>query len=88
MEQVIPVSAGDDWDLDPVADATSFTEPGWSARRILKDLLAEDERCVDAWVHLGKHRLPETGTDGRLALDDRAVDEHRRVRRASFRWGS
>jgi hypothetical protein len=55
MEQVIPGVDEDDWDSDPVTNAAELNRAGFDreARRILEGLIVLDERCIDAWVHLG-----------------------------------
>lgn len=64
MEQVLPGTDPDDWDCDPIVDASSLSQAGdWAAaEKILTDLLAADLRCLDAHAHLGNFafdRLPE-----------------------------
>jgi hypothetical protein len=75
MEQVIPGVDAEDWDLDPVADAAELHRGGAyrDATRILKDLLTQDERCVDAWVHLGNIAFDTSGPKAALELYDTAV---------------
>ena len=65
----------DDWDLDPVADAAELHRAGADreATRILEDLVALDERCVDAWVHLGNIAFDNKGPKAAAELYDRAV---------------
>ena len=55
MEQVLPGVADDDWDSDPIVDAADLHRAGHTrdAVRLLQGLLAIDDRCVDAWGHLG-----------------------------------
>lgn len=55
MEQVLPGVEDDDWDRDPIVDATQLHRAGHhrQAIRALEGLLAVDARCVDAWAHLG-----------------------------------
>lgn len=55
MEQVLPGVDGDDWDSDPIVDAVDLHRAGQDreAIRLLEGLLAIDDRCVDAWGHLG-----------------------------------
>ncbi len=75
MEQVIPGIEADDWDLDPVADAAELHGAGYGreAGRILRDLIEKDERCVDAWAHLGSIALAAKGPKAALELYDTAV---------------
>ena len=75
MEQVIPGVEDDDWDLDPVADAAELHRAGADkeATRILEGLVALDERCVDAWVHLGNIAFDNNGPKAAAELYDRAV---------------
>jgi tetratricopeptide (TPR) repeat protein len=75
MEQVIPGIEADDWDLDPVADAAQWHRVGNNreATRILKGLISQDERCVDAWVHLGNIALDANRPKAALDLYDTAV---------------
>ena len=65
MEQVIPGVEEDDWDSDPVTNAAELNRAGFDreARRILEGLIVLDERCIDAWVHLGQHRLRREGPE-------------------------
>ena len=55
MEQILPGVDSDDWDTDPVADAAELHRCGMDrkAKKILRDLVALDARCIDGWVHLG-----------------------------------
>ncbi len=55
MEQVIPGVDEDDWDSDPIIEAADLHHAGFhrDAIRILEDALAIDNRCIDAWGHLG-----------------------------------
>jgi hypothetical protein len=75
MEQVIPGVGEDDWDVDPVADAAELHGAGYDreASQILRDLLAQDIRCIDAWVHLGNIAFRSTGPKAALDLYDTAV---------------
>jgi hypothetical protein len=75
MEQVIPGVDDEDWDLDPVAEAAELHRAGYDreASRILHDLLAQDHRCVDAWVHLGNIAFDSKGPKAALELYDMAV---------------
>ena len=75
MEQVIPGVDDDDWDLDPVADAAELHRIGADreAARILRNLIASDERCIDAWVHLANIAFDDKGPKAAAELYDRAV---------------
>jgi hypothetical protein len=75
MEQVIPGVEDDDWDLDPVADAAELHRAGADreATRILQGLVALDERCIDAWVHLANIAFDNNGPKAAAELYDRAV---------------
>jgi hypothetical protein len=55
MDQVIPGADPDDFDSDPIIEASERGEAGdpVGAREILMKLLAEDLRCLDAHAHLG-----------------------------------
>jgi tetratricopeptide (TPR) repeat protein len=55
MEQVIPGADPDNFDSDPIIEASEHSLAGdpASAREILMKLLAEDLRCLDAHAHLG-----------------------------------
>jgi hypothetical protein len=55
MEQVIPGEDPDDFDSDPIIEASERSQAGdpAGAREILMKLLAEDLRCLDAHAHLG-----------------------------------
>lgn len=73
--EVIPGLDEDDWDSDPVADAAELHRFGHDreATRILKELIAKDERCIDAWVHLGNIAFDAKGPKEALPRYDRAV---------------
>ncbi len=75
MEQVIPGVGAEDWDVDPVADAAELHRAGRDreATRILRGLLAQDERCIDAWVHLGNMAFDSKGAKAALDFYDVAV---------------
>ncbi len=55
MEQVLPGADVHDWDRDPIVDAVELHRAGHhrDAIRVLEDVLAIDNRCIDAWGHLG-----------------------------------
>jgi tetratricopeptide (TPR) repeat protein len=75
MEQVIPGVDEDDWDSDPVTNAAELNRAGFDreARRILEGLIVLDERCIDAWVHLGNIAFDAKGPKAALELYDTAV---------------
>jgi tetratricopeptide (TPR) repeat protein len=75
MEQVIPGEEVDDWDSDPISDAADLHSAGAvaEARRILRDAIAVDERCIDAWVHLGNIAFDVKGPKDAVELYDTAV---------------
>lgn len=55
MEQVLPGVDPEDFDSDPIVEASELETAGdWAAaREILMKLLAQDLRCLDAHAHLG-----------------------------------
>lgn len=55
MEQVIPGADPDDWDTDPIIEASELKAAGerGAAEELLMKMLAEDLRCLDAHAHLG-----------------------------------
>jgi hypothetical protein len=55
LEQVIPGEDPEDFDSDPILEASELSAVGHrgEARNLLMDLLAQDLRCVDAHAHLG-----------------------------------
>lgn len=63
MEQVVPGVPPDDWDADPILDAVDLHHAGQHGRatRLLEDLIAADDRCLDAWAHLGLVRFETRG---------------------------
>jgi len=65
MEQILPGADPNDWDSDPILEASDLKAAGdpLGARKILVEMLAADLRCLDAHAHLGN-----------LALDYRAED--------------
>ena len=75
MEQVIPGLDEDDWDSDPIGEAADLHGAGYNreAAILLKKLIAQDERCIDAWVHLGNIAFDTKGPQAALLLYDRAV---------------
>ncbi|MHB1445037.1 MAG: hypothetical protein ACYCZV_05165 [Acidimicrobiales bacterium] len=75
MEQVIPGSDPEDWDTDPVTEAADLRRAGYDreATNILEGLIAEDERCIDAWVHLGNIAFDAKGPKAALELYNTAV---------------
>jgi hypothetical protein len=75
MEQIIPGVDEDDWGVDPVADAAELHRAGddRDPTRILQDLLSQDHRCIDAWVHLGNIAFRSKGPKAALELYDTAV---------------
>jgi hypothetical protein len=75
MEQVIPGEDRENWDDDPILHAVELRDEGYirDATTLLKHLLAEDERCIDAWVHLGNFALDNHGPKAAFDLYDTAV---------------
>lgn len=55
MEQVIPDADPEDWDSDPIIEASELNAAGrcLEARELLMAMLAKDLRCLDAHAHLG-----------------------------------
>ncbi|MBI5546053.1 MAG: cytoplasmic protein [Deltaproteobacteria bacterium] len=55
MEQVIPRADPEDWDFDPIIEASELNAAGdrRGAREMLMGMLALDLRCLDAHAHLG-----------------------------------
>jgi hypothetical protein len=55
MEQVIPGVDPEDFDSDPIVEASELKAAGdrAGAREVLMNLLARDLRCLDAHAHLG-----------------------------------
>ena len=55
MEQVLPGSDPDDWDSDPIIEASELNAVGErrAAEDLLMKVLADDLRCLDAHAHLG-----------------------------------
>lgn len=55
MEQVLPGADLDDFDSDPIVEASELNAVGdrAGARDVLMKLLAQDLRCLDAHAHLG-----------------------------------
>jgi hypothetical protein len=55
MEQVLPGADPDDWDEDPIIEASELNAAGerGAAEDLLMKLLAVDLRCLDAHAHLG-----------------------------------
>lgn len=64
MEQVLPGEDPDDWDSDPIIEASELNAAGdrRGAHKLLVEMLAVDLRCLDAHAHLGNFafdRRPE-----------------------------
>ncbi len=55
MEQVLPGADPDDWDSDPILEASDLKAAGdhIGAHKILVEMLVVDLRCLDAHAHLG-----------------------------------
>ncbi len=55
MEQVLPGADPNDWDSDPILEASTLHAAGDSigAQKLLVEMLAADLRCLDAYAHLG-----------------------------------
>ena len=55
MEQVIPGEDPNDWDSDPIIEASDLNAAGdrRGAHKLLVEVLAADLRCLDAHAHLG-----------------------------------
>jgi hypothetical protein len=55
MEQVLPGADPEDFDSDPIVEASELNSAGdrAGAREVLMRLLAQDLRCLDAHAHLG-----------------------------------
>jgi hypothetical protein len=75
MEQVIPGFTPEDWDVDPVGEAADLHQAGQhrEASRILRGLISEDLRCIDAWAHLGNIAFDTKGAKAALELYDTGV---------------
>jgi hypothetical protein len=75
MEMVLPGVSPDDWDLDPVSDAADLHAAGYKheAAALLEGLIAQDERCIDAWVHLGNFAFGDKGPKAALDFYDVGV---------------
>jgi hypothetical protein len=75
MEQVLPGISLDDWDSDPIVDAAELHRAGYhrDAIRVLEGLLAIDDRCVDAWGHLGLIALDTRGPGPAVELYETGV---------------
>ena len=68
MEQVLPGSDPEDFDSDPIIEATELKDRGKIARakKLLEKLIVQDIRCLDAHAHLGNFVFDK---DARAALD-------------------
>jgi hypothetical protein len=75
MEQVLPGSNPDDWDSDPIIEASELNDAGdrRAAEDLLMKVLAEDLRCLDAHAHLGnfafEHRPEQAMRHYRVGAD-------------------
>jgi tetratricopeptide (TPR) repeat protein len=68
MEQVLPVVDTEDFDIDPILEASELKDSGQVARakKLLEGLLIKDIRCLYAHAHLGDIAFDR---DARTALD-------------------
>jgi hypothetical protein len=75
MEQVIPGQDPDNWDSDPITDAADYHGAvlNREATLILRKALDLDERCIDAWVHLGNIAFDSKGPKAAFELYETAV---------------
>lgn len=75
MEQVIPGVPPGDWDVDPIVDAADLHRAGRDreAERLLRSLLEQDRRCVDAWTHLGNIALDNRGPKAGLSYYEAGI---------------
>ncbi|MGI8807712.1 MAG: hypothetical protein ACR2KK_07720 [Acidimicrobiales bacterium] len=75
MEQVLPGVDPDAWDSDPIVDAAELHRSGYhrEAIRLLEGLLARDQRCVDAWGHLGNFAFNTRGPGPALKFYETGV---------------
>ncbi len=55
MERLLPGADPDDWDTDPIIEASDLNAAGdrRGAHKLLAEMLAADLRCLDAHAHLG-----------------------------------
>ncbi|MCC6528587.1 MAG: cytoplasmic protein [Polyangiaceae bacterium] len=67
MEQVLPGADPEDFDSDPIIDASELNAAGdrAGAREVLMKLLARDLRCLDAHAHLGNFAFDRSPTEAR-----------------------
>jgi tetratricopeptide (TPR) repeat protein len=61
MEQVLPGADPDDWDSNPILEASERNAAGDMAGAVtlLTDMLAADLRCLDAHAHLGNFEFED-----------------------------
>ncbi|MDY7105132.1 MAG: tetratricopeptide repeat protein [Actinomycetota bacterium] len=75
MEQVLPGESDEDLDDDPIVASADMLAAGFGneARELLEAVIAEDPRCVDAWVHLGVIASVDRGPKAALEYYETAV---------------
>jgi hypothetical protein len=84
MEQVIPFQDPQDWDSDPILQASEAFEMGdyQTAHATISELLSADIRCLDAHAHLGNWLFNATDR-----VDLRLVHQAKRHYEAGVRIG-
>lgn len=71
MDQIIPFQDPEDFDSDPILDASDFHEYGnyVEAFKIMEKILTTDLRCLDAHAHLGNWEFNSTNEPYKMIID-------------------
>lgn len=71
MDQIIPFQDPEDFDSDPILEASDFHEYGnhVKAFKIMEKILTTDLRCLDAHAHLGNWEFNSTNEPYKMIID-------------------
>lgn len=71
MDQIIPFQDPEDFDSDPILDASDFHEYEnyVEAFKIMEKILTTDLRCLDAHAHLGNWKFNSTNEPYKMIID-------------------
>ena len=71
MDQIIPFQDPEDFDSDPILEASDFHEYGnhEKAFKIMEKILTTDLRCLDAHAHLGNWEFNSTNEPYKMIID-------------------
>ncbi len=71
MDQIMPLQDPEDFDSDPILQASDFYQYGnyGEAFKIMEKILTADLRCLDAHAHLGNWEFNSTGEPYKWVVD-------------------